>query len=261
MYSVLFIANHEFFLLLKMALNSFYLNADQTKVNKIYIVDIGLTEDDKNYLGQYHKVKFIEGKKIRHKTDKMAIHSEEWVEAVCQKTIHLRKIIEQSEDETILLFDADTVTIKDFSHFFDEQIPIQLCLRQVKDKKNPYIACFTAFNLQTNKDKILNFVNRWIFLMKQMMKKNYNPPYETLAMNEAVKEFLAKELNIFGDLPEVKVASCGEEWLDDSCVIHLKSKAKKDSPRVNIAKRRIKLVENYSHYKIKSYLRDLTFNN
>lgn len=258
-YSVLYIANHEFFLLLKMSVNSFYLNSDQSKVNNIYIVDIGLTEEERKYLGQYEKVKFINSKKIKHKVNKLDLHSEAWVEAVCQKTIQLNELIKNSKNETILLFDADTITINDFSHFFDTKYTIQLCLREIPNPKNEYIACFVVFNLQNNKEIAVEFVNRWITVIKNMMEKKLDPPYETKAMNTVVQEFKTKGKNIFGDLPEVKIASCGKNWYNDSCIIHLKSKVKKDSIRKNIAKRRIKLVENYSKSELRKYLIDLTF--
>lgn len=261
MYSIIFVSNEEYFGLLKIAINSFVKNADQTKVKNIYIVDLGISEENLTYLQKIDKINILKQDKIAYSSGKMEIHTKEWVDCVFRKTKTLKELLKIVDNETLILFDADTVTIKDFSHVIDTNIPIQLCLRENKNNSNPYIGCFVAFNVYDYKPQQIKFVNRWIDKMNKLIENGEKAPYETKALNILVKEYKnGKNNSLFGDVREGIVGASGTDWFEESCVVHMKSNAKNDSPRKDIVKRRIKLVENYSHKDILKYYIDINDN-
>lgn len=154
MYSILTIADQTYFTFLRILLNSIKDKCDETKINKIYIIDAGFSLDQLEYLNKtYTSIEIIN-------TDINAnfaggVWGEDWQKIVKSKSTYLYDIVSKST-EPIMLVDSDTFVLKDLYNLIPLGGDIQVCSRP--NHPIPYIG---SYFLSINHKRSLNFIKDW----------------------------------------------------------------------------------------------------
>jgi hypothetical protein len=195
------------------------------KIGFIFIADLGLGQTNKNIIENLsNKIKIIDTNKIINNSHK--VHSENWIEAVSQKTTILASLVEK-DNIPIIMMDSDMIVIEDFSDCIDFKYDVQICQRTKPLIRHDglivnHIASFFIVNNQNG----LFFINDWINRMKERITLALPPPHETPAM----VEILAKKNKCAIGFLNDKIVSCENNYIRKvTKIIHAKGRTKKDS--------------------------------
>ena len=124
-YNLLLMLNDSYMKFAIIFMNSLYKNVKKSRINKIIVNNIGLSDENKNILlNRYNKIEIFDTQK---NLGFSKIHSKEWLEALTMKTKTLLKVIENEEHIPIVLIDSDMLVLKDFHKFIDLDYDIQIC--------------------------------------------------------------------------------------------------------------------------------------
>ena len=209
-YNVMVVLNSSYFNFGKVFINSFHDKVNLKNVDNIFIVDTGLTGDNKKYFSKFDKV-YIHNSGLTTDYDDGGSWGNGWQQNVGCKTIVFKSILEQTKIPLIMI-DGDCLFVKDFSELIDDNYDIQSCRRE---SSVPYLASFVVAQ---NNSKSIKCMDEWIRLINE---KPLDVPRESPSLGEAVN-LLKDKINI-GDIEQIKVSTHNEtEFCDDTYVIHLK---------------------------------------
>lgn len=246
--------NDSYIKLGKIFLNSLHQNTDTSYLNKIIINNIGLNNENKNYLSQkFSKINFFES---NVDINVKKVHDRGWLKALTMKTKTLRKIIENKDNLPIILIDSDMLVLKDFHRFIDSKYDIQICKLNNKGERqdlNPplkldYIACFVIIN--NNNKNTITFIDNWINEITNMYNKKLKPAYETPSLCKTILKYKTK-IKI-GDLDQDKIASDIKYIPNLSHIIHMRSKGSKGGK--DHIDYRISNIKNYDKKHVLKYI-------
>jgi hypothetical protein len=153
-YNLITLANKAYYKFLVILVNSITDKCDMNNIDTFYIIDTGLTNDQK-----------IE---IQEKCKKITIISSgfitdydggpwgtDWITNVKNKTTILYNVLSNCNGP-VLLLDSDTMVVRDLSLLLEYGGDIQVCERP--GNPTPYIG---SYFLALNKEKALQFVYDW----------------------------------------------------------------------------------------------------
>ena len=159
-YNLLIMLNDPYFKLATLFLNSFIKNSNISKVNKVIVNNIGLSNENKNLLKQKYKNINIEFYETNKKFGFSKMHSAEWLESLTYKTKSLLEIIKKENNLPIIMIDTDMLVLKDFSHFINSDYDIQVCMNNLNQREmisiKYEIYCF-FFSYNKKNEKVINF--------------------------------------------------------------------------------------------------------
>ena len=221
-YNILIMLNDSYYKFGCIFLNSLYANVDLSKINYIFVNNIGLSESNKIILqSKYDKIRFIETN-VSISTN--AVHSKEWISALTMKTKTLYSLLQTIDNLPIILMDTDMFVLRDFTELLDDTYDIQVCKRETPSIRNDlpikqmkYIACFVAFYRYS--EVIDQFMCDWMKEINRMQSAKLTPAYETPSMCAMIE--LYKSRIRFGDILQQHVAS--ESNNASSRVLHFRS--------------------------------------
>lgn len=176
--------NTDYFPFGEIFFNSLLTLEDYDKIDKIYVIDCGLTKYNRATINSLtNKVIFIDGefKNSNH----VKVHSQEWVSAVSEKTKVFLNLIKNIEP--LLFIDIDCYFKENFLHLIDVNADLVLCQREhpilsPSGYKLSYIASF--FGANNNTQKVFTFMEAWINEMSQIR----GVPIETPALCEILRK-------------------------------------------------------------------------
>ena len=260
-HNLLIMLNDPYFKLATLFLNSFIKNSDISKVNKIIINNIGLSNINKNLLKQKYtntdsktniNIEFYETNK---KFGFSKMHSAEWLESLTYKTKSLLEIIKKENNLPIIMIDTDMLVLKDFSHFINSDYDIQVCKREFESARNDiqlsmkYIASFLIINKKN--EKVVDFLKDWIAEIESMIKQKLKPAYETPSMCKMIEKY--RNVLKIDELNEINI-SCDKKYVEnETYIIHMKSVGKEEGANGNF-ENRVNNVKNFSKKEILKYL-------
>jgi len=213
-YNIFTIANSGYFKFCRIFVESLHQNLDLSKINKIFIGDTGLTEEELEYLSTFDKIEVVSTDYVSKDT---SLWSEDWLNVVGFKTKLLRELVNK-EDDPIVMVDLDCMFVNDFYELvfgiYSDENPIKVCYR--KEHQIPYIGSFVSIG---DKEKGLQFLDKWIDKIE-----NWDGiPKESPALSELCKEESVCELD-----EKIICAYCDStemiEW--SSKIVHFKSRYK-----------------------------------
>jgi len=252
-YSLLLMLNDAYIKLATLFLNSLHLNADLSKIKKIIINNIGISNANKSMLKEkYPKIEFYETNKS-FGFSKM--HSKEWLESLTYKTKSLRNVIQDETNLPLIMIDSDMLVLKDFHHFIDKDKDIQVCKREVPNKRGDlgffmnYIASFLI--IHKNSTIVKQFLTEWIQEIEEMCRARLKPAYETPSLCKMIEKYKTKMK--IGELDEINISTDKKYVENATYIIHLKSTGKEDSIDSNF-ENRVNNVKKFSKDKIVKYL-------
>ena len=124
------VASSPMFPYARVFFGSLYKNTDVSKINKIFVLDSGLTKEQAAWLkDRYSKIEFIDTEERiisrRHK-------DQAWGKIVSLKTSTLREAFHSNKDFPYLMIDLDCFFIKDFYEELnlDKNFDVGICHRQ-----------------------------------------------------------------------------------------------------------------------------------
>jgi hypothetical protein len=215
-------------------LSSMYDILDVTNINKIFILDTGLTlEDKQQIISKAGKVEFILSDiNIKGSSD-ANIKNSLWLPHVLRKTVYLHMLMcELPEREfPLIMMDSDTMFLKGFEELLDESYDMQVCLRSYKDNPNWIAAFFVAYS----KQKSQKFLEKWIQEIKNLMISRPDRKwFESHSLNLLLNKIIDNGEYKIGNLP-TRLICCErpENFTDETRVIHFKGTHEKG----NIIKR------------------------
>lgn len=250
-YNILLITNQKYFNLSKLCIHSILKNCNSSKINTIYIADIGLESEAREYFEIVSpKISIINTEKsIPHSENH---HTKEWIEAVCMKTTILHELI-QNNALPLVMMDTDMFVAKDFSHVIDPSKTLQICKRSIPALRPDMTMNFIGSFLVVNDTSASDFIRKWIERIRERIAMNAVPAYETPALCETIELF--KDKIEIGYLDEDEI-SCNNSYIEGkTCVIHMKSDSTPENK--DLVTGRINSVRNYRHEDI---IKHITFN-
>lgn len=195
---------------------------DYNQINTIYVIDSGLTEYDRSIIQALtDKVDFVEGE--LKSFEPAAIHSEEWVALVSNKTKTFLNLLRKGI--TPLLFvDIDCYFKEDFFNLVDSESDLVLCQRK-RPEFNRYHYQLTHigsfFGVNQHSHEVERFIERWI---NEMLTIN-GSPRETPGLCETLRKyrFDLKISNIQEDLVSCHTKDLDVKKFDECKIFHMKS--------------------------------------
>jgi hypothetical protein len=152
-YSIFFILNSPYFTFGKILIKSLYKNCNEENISKIYILDTGLTSEQREYVKSFQKVELLDS---GINTDfSRGSWSEDWHINIALKLKILKSIVEQV-DEPVLMIDGDCMVTKDLQELLDFGGDIQLCYRGDTDPETPYLGSYVGI---INNKKCISFID------------------------------------------------------------------------------------------------------
>ena len=121
-YNIQTTSDHSYFNFLKIFVNSILTNCNLEHLNKIYIINTGMTDDEVIYLTERsNHIEIIEtGLKTNFKG---GTWGEDWQLNVKGKTHYLYELVSKIEDP-LLMLDSDMMIVKDLYPKSDELYPL-----------------------------------------------------------------------------------------------------------------------------------------
>jgi len=175
-YSIFTISDSTYFRFTEVFLKSLFSKLNTDKIEKVFICDLGHTDEEKKFITSFDRVQLIQPiKKIDVSKN---LWDTNWLNKVGSKTENLLKLL-NNRVEPIVMIDVDSMFIKDFYDLLDFNYDIQVTHRPFHEFK--YIASFFSVNNKAGK----RFIESWIENIKTIPKK----PKETRAMCQTIKEF------------------------------------------------------------------------
>jgi lipopolysaccharide biosynthesis glycosyltransferase len=187
------VSNGSYFPFLEIWLRSLFDVVDLDNINKIYIIDTGLTDEQRNFVSLYPKTSFYN---TNLSTKFVELHDENWGKSNYSKLPAIKNIIER-DDSPIVFIDCDSVFQKDFYELLDFKKEIVVC--NTMDRKGAfstkYIGSFYGF--LHGKDSF-GFIDKWhdIILNSSAIKTKWREsPSLTILLDSLVnKSELIQEL-------------------------------------------------------------------
>lgn len=227
MYNVFTVLNSAYMRFGKIWINSLYHEADYDNVGKIFILDTGLTDEDKNYLTKYDKVQIVPSDIDIKESSNANYQKSVWLSHVLRKTKYFRQILEKGNSPLVMV-DSDCMFIGDFSQHIDETYDVQVCNRSYHDRDD-WIASFFVAN---NTKKGLFFMDLWMQRMKELMEERPERGwFESYSLNTCIKDLKTKKVENdlkIGDV-ETKDVACELPTLShaDTKILHFKGTGNK----------------------------------
>jgi len=224
-YNLLLLANDTYFKLLNICVKSILSECDLNNINKIYIADLGLRKEYKVILAkQNDKIEILDTDTCTG--DSKELYSEDWIEAVSQKTAILLKLVQENLSPIIML-DSDTIILKDFSDVIDHNYDIQVCKRAFPlRRKDGLILDYIASFFIVNNINAESFIITWINRLSERISLKMLPPHETPAMTETIQQNTKLKI---GFLDENEISCENNNINGHTKIIHAKSRNPNDS--------------------------------
>ncbi len=201
-------------------IDSLYDKVNLDKINKIYVSDTGLDQEQIEYLKSKKNVVIIDSGETTNFEG--GSWSDDWHTVVTSKSMILRNVVKQAEGPVVMI-DADCLFIDDITDLIDTEYDLQICQRT--HDTAPYLGSFVSIN---NKDQGIHFINNWMMKIQETAKFDSDGHLiarESPALSKTVKQ-LAAEVNIQG-LPESMVSVTHKGLLkNDSRILHFKGSSK-----------------------------------
>lgn len=208
-YNILFTLNSSYITYGKLFINSLYDKNDMTKVDTIYLADVGLSETDKKYFNNFPHIKIMDTNVVSD-FNEGGTWGKGWSSSVISKTRSLYNILSET-NIPVMMIDADCIIMKDLSALISDD-SIQLCCR--KPHKIPYLGSLVI--IYPDNDG-LSFVNKWI---TNIDNNNSNNAKESPMLSRTVRE--NGHMNI-KNIPRLLVSCYNKnEYNDDVFIVHLK---------------------------------------
>ena len=230
MYNLFTILNHAYIPFGKIWLNSMRDKINMNNVNNIFVVDTGLTEEDKTFLNQYDKVDILESDIDIKRTSNSNITNSLWLQHVLRKTVYLHKLIDRLPEENfpIVMIDNDTMFLGDIEEFLDNSYDLQVCLRSYHKEKAAWIASFFVAH---NKEKSKKFLEEWIQEIKDtMITRPERKWFESFSLNSLLNRVIGQEKYKIGNLP-TNIICCErpESLTENTKMVHFKGDHEKSN--------------------------------
>tara|TARA_Y100000361_G_scaffold153587_1_gene175799 strand:+ start:676 stop:1407 length:732 start_codon:yes stop_codon:yes gene_type:complete len=212
MYNIMVVFNSSYFPFGKVWINSLYENNDMSKVDKVFIVDTGLEENQKEYFRSKGKEVYIYDTGLETDFNDGGAWGKGWQENVGSKTIIFKHLLEMT-DIPLMMIDGDCIFVKDLHSLIDNHCDIQLCKR---DSGTPYLG---SFAIGQPRQQTLDFMTKWI---ERIATKPTNVPRESPSLSEVAEE--EKGNLSIGNIDRLLVSTHNEnEYGEYTHIIHLKS--------------------------------------
>ena len=225
MYSIYTVLNSAYLTFGKVFLNSLYDKIDMNQVQYIFILDTGLSDEDREFISKNDKVKIIDSGVTT--SLKGGTEDKEWTQTVVLKTYALRELLKTYDDLfPIVMIDSDCMFIRDISELLNTDYDLQICHRE--NHGTPLLGSYVSFN---DKDKCMSFLDKWIERIPQIK----TPWKESPALSQIYEEN-SDEYNI-ELVSEKKVSSYTPEDMEDTHIIHFKSMNNHKTAEETIQKR------------------------
>ena len=203
----------------KLFIDSLYDKIDINKINKIYISDTGLKENQIEYLKSKSEIEIIDSGVVSNFED--GSWGKGWHSVVSSKTMVLKNILKKSEGPVVMV-DADCLFLKDITNLIDIKYDMQICHR---NHHIPYLGSFVSIN---NNEQGIYFIERWMKNIQETAEYDNDGHLiarESPALSKTVEE-LKNDVSI-DRLDEKQVSVAHEGMLtDNACVIHFKGSSK-----------------------------------
>lgn len=211
-YSVLTTSDKSYFPHLKILVNSMLDKCDSKYLKNIYIIDNGLTEDQRDYFSDKSDIIKINTTGVTTNF-KGGTWGEDWQKNVKGKTVHLYKILTEIK-EPLLMLDADMLIIQDLHTLLDKGGDMQVCVRPGNSVK--YIG---SYFFSINHEKTLTFVHDWMDLTQS---KTGRGAHESPALTQCVDWYLNKtELDIV-EVEQDVVNRYHPPPMEETVIVHFK---------------------------------------
>tara|TARA_Y100000592_G_scaffold62319_1_gene97351 strand:- start:293 stop:1030 length:738 start_codon:yes stop_codon:yes gene_type:complete len=212
MYNLMVVFNSSYFPFGKVWINSLYEKNDMSRVNRVFIVDTGLEEYQKEYFRSKGDEVYIYDTGLDTDFNDGGAWGKGWQENVGSKTIVFKHILE-STNIPLMMVDGDCIFTKDLSTLIDGMCDIQLCKR---DAGTPYLGSFV---IGQPREQTLDFMDKWI---ERIATKPTNVPRESPSLSEVAVE--EKSNLSIGNIDRLLVSTHNEnEYGEHTHIIHLKS--------------------------------------
>jgi hypothetical protein len=181
--NLLTLFNSQYLPFAKIFFNSLLKLDDYNKIDKIYVINTGLSEGDLDIIKNISsKVVFLESKTTKY--DQVKLHSKEWVSLVSNK-VHVFLDLINKGVAPLLLVDIDSYFRENFLHLLNFENDIVVCGRakQVRNKykyKLTHISSF--FAVRNNSEPVKLFLESWV---DEMLKIKGHP-----VMDPALSELM-----------------------------------------------------------------------
>lgn len=211
-YSIITTCDKGYFPFLEILTDSISEICDLSKINNFFIVDTGLTLEQRQYLlGKLSMVTFIE-------TDLQTnfeggIWGDDWAINVGSKTVTLYETLKEL-DHSLLMLDADMEVLRDLKDLKNYGGDIQVCYRPNNSTK--YIG---SYFFALNPLKALPFVKKWKDIT---LKSDKSKAFESPALVRTIEEF-KNQINIVELNEELVNVYKSSLLVEDSFLIHYKS--------------------------------------
>jgi hypothetical protein len=230
-YNVMTVLSDNYLVFGKLFINSIFENIDNNNINKILIVDTGLTEKTKQYMLDFPKVEIIPTLDMQASTK---IHDKAWESKTYSKSTYLLDYIKGAEPfYPTILFDSDVIFYRDFFDILNSKAhkdsDVIACERNQIGRApghvatSTHIGCFICIKSR----KAIPFVEYWISTLTESLNNGVPSGIlakESPALSKAIKEF---DSNIkITNIDERVIANIEtkiEDGFDDYRVYHLKS--------------------------------------
>ena len=177
-YNIMVVLNSSYFNFGKVFMNSLHKKLNLSNIDTIFLVDIGLSEEHKDFFNNFEKVKIYDSE-LKTDFDDGGTWGVGWQTSVGAKTIMFKHILEQT-DLPLVMVDGDCIFVKDFYELIDNSVDIQACKR---NNSVPYLASFVVAQ---NNSRSVEFIDKWI---KNISKKPLNVPRESPSLGETISQF------------------------------------------------------------------------
>jgi len=223
-YNIFFILNSPYFKFGKVLLGSIFNTCNMKRIEKIYVLNTGLTDDQLKFIKTFEKVNVLDS---GLSTDfKEGSWSEDWHTNISLKLRVLGSLIQQVSDP-VLMIDGDCMVTKDLGKILDKGGDIQLCYRGDTDPETPYLGSYFCV---INNTKCVKFIEDCIFEMESSGNRWLDGklwPKESKAMSKvAIKN--SNNLNIT-NLTISEVSEFKVENIDNCSVVHFKGSSLSES--------------------------------
>jgi hypothetical protein len=216
-YSIITTCDESYFPHLKILVNSILDKCDLTHINKISIIDNGLTYDQIKYLKDKSNIINIITTGIRTNFNG-GTWGKDWQQNVKGKTVYLYDIACKSH-EPLLMLDADMMITKDLYSLLDNGGDLQVCVRPGNSVK--YIGSYFFI---INPKKCLPFIQEWKDLTQNSTGSG---AHESPALTKTVEKY-KNLLNII-EINQNTVNRIEYPPLDETIIVHFKGSSLHDT--------------------------------
>tara|TARA_R100000234_G_scaffold115976_2_gene92499 strand:+ start:16523 stop:18214 length:1692 start_codon:yes stop_codon:yes gene_type:complete len=216
-YSIYTVLNDAYWRFGQIFIRSLYDKIDINNINKIYISDTGLKQNQIELLKSYDKIEIIDSEIVTNFNG--GSWSDEWHEVVSSKTLILKKIL-MDTNHPVVMIDADCLFYKDISGLINMDYDIQVCKR---NNHIPWLGSYVSIN---NPKKGIEFINKWrqnIYEDVRYDQDGHLMARESPALGKTVEE---TSLNIGGVDEHIVSASHEGMFNENTHIIHFKGSSK-----------------------------------